>query len=625
MKTGFTISQRGNAVSIDLYPPASRNGAPSLLQWKSDPIGAAVIMGRLYYRQDAIRRLGPAEAGGPPPEAWDDAEIVLHTWRQLGVEGLCQLEGDFSLAIVDVRGRKMVGLRDPMGGYPLFWTRTADGVALGTSLGPLTRFFGHRSINREYLAEYLSMFGMRAEGATDQCIYEGIHRVRAGSFLTADLSSLVAGEKRYWNWMDHVEDPGSDRLEDLAAVYHERLSSAVHQRLQHSCLAHLSGGMDSTSIALLGKGLIEKGKCAGPLHTVSLIYDKLRLQQIERPYIEEVMSESPAWLNHRLVADEILDYDDFPTTPLHDEPYPALYRLPMDRSLLEVGHAAGAATVLTGIGADEIHDVQPYFLGDLLRRGRIMEAWKRAGSWAAASNLSKWSLLKDFAFPALGRPWSWLLRGRELLHDKACTDVPGWFDPGFVGEFGIGRRIGEDFRMAQGAAGQKNRLLSMTCFTLDNRPGDVLRWAVGAPLNMAVSHPFLDRRLLSLGLGIQTRLHPDPLVKKPVLAAAMRGVLPDKIAHRRRKGHSGEIYHLGIARNLKHLERLVTSEAARNSGLFDIRQMQRCLEDSCLEASDARRMHRMDLALCLIKWLSCADGWHATAPEPAERVCLRMQ
>lgn len=619
MKTGYTISQANGTVRIDLRPPAVTEQNPSLLQWSADRQGAAAVMGRLYYRQDAIRRLGPLETH---TVIADDAALVLETYRRLGIDGLCRLEGEFSLMVVDQQQKKLVGLRDPMGGYPLFWTRTAGGFAVGTSLGPLTRLLGRRSINQEYLAEYLSMFAMRAEGLTNQSVYEGIQRVRAGAMLTIDLASGATAESRYWHWLDHVEDPGTGRLEDLAAIYQERLADAVRQRMDRTSLAHLSGGMDSTSVALVGRKLVEEGKCRGPLHTVSLIYDRLRLQQIERPYIEEVMCESPAWVNHRLPADELLDYDDFPTTPLHDEPYPGLYRLPMDRSLLEVGHAAGAGMVMTGIGADEIHDVQPYFLGDLLRRGRVMEAWNRASDWAAASNYSKWSILKDFAFPALGRPWSWLLRGSDFLHDQASTEVPAWFDGGFSRKFGIAERIEEEFRLAHGCARKENALLASTCFTLENRPGDVMRWAVGAPKNVAVSHLFLDNRLLSLGLGIQTRVCPEPVVKKPVLAAAMRGLLPEKIVNRRRKGHSGEIYHLGLLRNQRHLEDLVESKVARECGLFDTRLMRCSLEASCLEASDARRMHRMDLALCLLKWMSHADEWHAEVSTADERLVL---
>ena len=35
--------------------------------------------------------------------------------------------------------------------------------------------------------------------------------------------------------------------------------------------------------------------------------------------------------------------------------------------------------MLAGLGQEEIHDIQPYFLADLLRRGRFFKAWREAG------------------------------------------------------------------------------------------------------------------------------------------------------------------------------------------------------------------------------------------------------
>jgi hypothetical protein len=52
--------------------------------------------------------------------------------------------------------------------------------------------------------------------------------------------------------------------------------------------------------------------------------------------------------------------------------------------------------------------------------------------------------------------------------------------------------------------------LSHTLNALEHMAGDVLRWSVAAPQGIAIAHPFLDRRLICLSLGIQTRLQPAP-------------------------------------------------------------------------------------------------------------------
>lgn len=42
-----------------------------------------------------------------------------------------------------------------------------------------------------------------------------------------------------------------------------------------------------------------------------------------------------------------------------------------------------------------------------------------------------------------------------------------------------------------------------------------------------LSHPFLDTRVLTFGLSLQRKLRQEPGRVKPLLAEAIRGLLPD--------------------------------------------------------------------------------------------------
>ena len=59
-------------------------------------------------------------------------------------------------------------------------------------------------------------------------------------------------------------------------MYLERLSGAVRERLRGQVAAHLSGGMDSTGVSLIARNCLAQGAGRGPLHTLSLVYPKLR-------------------------------------------------------------------------------------------------------------------------------------------------------------------------------------------------------------------------------------------------------------------------------------------------------------------------------------------------------------
>ena len=136
--------------------------------------------------------------------------------------------------------------------------------------------------------------------------------------------------------------------------------------------------MDSTAITMLAANTVAIKPGTPPLHTLSLVYQRLPKLARERPYVEAILARDHGFVAHRLLGDDLLDFDAFADPPPHDEPYSALWRMSMDRMLLKAAVELGADTVLTGCGADELLDGKPYHFADLLRRGRFLAAWKEA-------------------------------------------------------------------------------------------------------------------------------------------------------------------------------------------------------------------------------------------------------
>jgi asparagine synthase (glutamine-hydrolysing) len=125
-------------------------------------------------------------------------------------------------------------------------------------------------------------------------------------------------------------------------------------------------------------------------------------------------------------------------------------------------------------------------------------------------------------------------------HDWA---VAPWITPHFARRYAFQSRAVEH-------AQRTNRLtqstgLSFALSSIESRTGNAVRWSLAAPYNMVTAHPFLDPRVLGFGLGIQMKLQAVPGTLKPVLAEAMRGILPENIRTCHRKGHFNEVYYLG--------------------------------------------------------------------------------
>lgn len=607
MRVGFVVIRRPAEIEVQMSLP-DNNDQSALVTVSREGNSFALLIGSLHYRHDILAALLTL----CPPDSlrecqMNDAALALAAYHHLGIAVLERLEGDFALIIWDAERMRLIALRDPLGGYPLFWTQYESTVAISTSLRMLCAMLPQCVLNEEYLAEFVMMQGPRNEGRGEQCVYAGIHRVLPGTMIIASAGSEEIERCVYWDWSKHIEDPGTDDLREVADQYRELLQKAIQERIRGCTLAHLSGGMDSTSIALLAREIISSGTGSAPLHTVSLVYDRLPHLARERPYIESVLQHETAIVAHQLQADNLLDFDSFTDPPLHDEPYTALPCLAQTQPIATLAAEIGALTIFTGLGSDEVHEFLPFYLADLLRQHHFRKAWQEVTRWSKAGNRSPWSILLPFGLSPILSPWAAGTRWACLLTKKdADWSIPAWVTPDFARRHALRSRMIENAQQIYRQCRQTS--LSVTLNAITERAGDMFRWAVTAPLGIAHAHPFLDPRLLSFGLGMQLRILPEPGKMKPVLAEAMRDILPDVIRCRKRKGGLfDEVRYLGLARNLHTLESMIRQ--APLEGMIDKEILIQQLQEGSLAGVPLRGLEHLTYALSLLKWLSMQQQW----------------
>jgi asparagine synthase (glutamine-hydrolysing) len=605
MTVGFTVfCWHGKA---EFHPcDHGLKGRPALVTQATIPGMCAVLMGRLYYRTDLRIGLDLGGVGLCNPAADNDAALALAVYHQRGLEGLERLEGDFALAIWDAGEQRLVAVRDPMGGYPIFYTVHREGVAAGTHIGPLLDSQTSRTLNQEYLADYLTLGLLTLEESADgRTVYEGVRRVLSGSIVVFQLPSGKIAERRYWDWLQRQVDPGTDDIGQLGEQYLGRLRDAVRTRLRGRSAADVSGGMDSTSVALIARDCLQGRE---PLHALALVYERLPYLARERPYLESALAQ-PGLTPHRINGDELVDFGNFDTAPAHDEPCPWLFRLGFQEALDAGAARAGAATALTGLGSDEMLDMQPSYLADLLRSGRLWTAWSEASRWAAAQNSNVWEQLRrhgfDYLLPASMRMGlgNWLRGGYAPWGRQTEWTIAPWVRFDFARRMDLRARILANCCRIHHACRPVG--VSMALWRIRQNYGDFCRLNLAAPHGMMLTHPFLDPRVLSLGVGIQSRIRPQPGVQKPILAAAMRGILPECILNRANKGHFNEVCYVGLSRNLRRMEALIDEAPVDEFGFLDKGALLDCLQRAALgNATGASSMSSMGRTLSLLLWLT---------------------
>src|SRR5262249_34291330 len=148
------------------------------------------------------------------------------------------------------------------------------------------------------------------------------------------------------------------------------------------------------------------------------------------------LAHAPGLDAHRLPADDLLDFDAFADPPPMAEPYAGLWRLTMDRALMDFAAGCGASSVLTGCGADELLDRNPYHLADLIRRGRLLSAWREAAAWGIDRNCNAWEVLGPFGLVWLRASLPTWLGGYgraagATLREHGEGALPSWVRPEF--------------------------------------------------------------------------------------------------------------------------------------------------------------------------------------------------
>jgi asparagine synthase (glutamine-hydrolysing) len=623
MEVGFTVFSKGEKVELHLFNHQVHD-CPALVTHYHTPDYTVVFMGRLYYRAELLAKLASLRLPGATDSCEANAAaLVLATYCCFGMAGITHLEGDFAVVIWDARAKRLVAARDPLGGYPLFWVEHAGTVAISTCFQPLLALLPQRTLNLDYVAEYLMLPSLTvAQVDSEACAFEGIHRVLAGSIATVDRPAGRMQQRPFWHWSDRVVSPDTEQLEDIAAQFAEIFGCAVRERLHQRPACHLSGGMDSTAVALTARDWLQAGRGTAPLHTLSLVYAHLANLARETPYIDSALQQPWHLVAHRIPADDLLDFDGFTAPPPHDEPWLGLPRLAAERALVEAAAQAGATSILTGIGADQSLEVLPFAIADLLRQGRLGAAWRRASQWAKTSTCSVWTILYPYGITPLLQAWG---HGRfASWHAQNDYTIAPWIRTDFANRYGLRQRASEHIRRTFASCQSIEQSVSLFISTCRN--GDGTRWYLAAPHGMVTTHPFLDPRVVCFALGAQMRLHAAADHPKPLLAEAMRGVLPEMIRTRRRKGDFNEPYFLGLARNLPALEGLIQQAPIDALGLFDKQILLQCLHRAALGITTGMpALSRLQLTLVLLAWLQGQNVWLHGATPAAEIIRVPPQ
>jgi len=465
------------------------------------------------YNAPALR--AECTAAGYPFRSRGDIETIVPLYERFGADAVTRLEGMFGLAVWDDRRRVLILARDRAGEKPLFWTSIGGELRFASEIQALLAFPDQpRRLNPAAAALYAALGYV----PSPHTMFQDIHKLPPGHLLVADQGGVAL--RAYWDPAAAASRPS--RLHS-AAELRDVLLRAVDRELMSDVPVGVftSGGLDSSFLAAAAARVMPGER----IHTYSVKF--LEPGYDESPFAEAVTHHIRT-AHHVVVADDAsLERAFEVVTGSLAEPVgdPAI----LPTFLLAEAARAHVKVVLSGEGADELFGGYPTYLGHkasllylrlpgpvrrLLRR--MVERWP-----SSTGKVTLEFLLKEFVaaaeLPALERHLTWF---------GALGPAPGTVPELACKLTGFPK------------ADPLNRILWLDFLTYlpDNLLVKVDRGTMLASIEARA--PYLDREVMELVLPAPSALKVRGFATKAILKEAARGLVPETVIERRKRGLS---------------------------------------------------------------------------------------
>jgi len=178
-----------------------------------------------------------------------DVELLLAAYVRWGEACVERLLGDFAFAIWDGGRRRLFAARDHIGARPLYYWQGGGSLVFASEIGGVLACPGvPAELDEIEVARLLLSPGYYADA--EYTFYRQVRKLPFGHGLSFDSHGL----RRWRHWRpEEIEERQGSTLEDCAGQLRDLVAEAVRVRLRslRPIGAHLSGGMDSSSVAVL--------------------------------------------------------------------------------------------------------------------------------------------------------------------------------------------------------------------------------------------------------------------------------------------------------------------------------------------------------------------------------------
>lgn len=473
-----------------------------------------VFNGEIYNYRELAAELA---TGGTRFATGSDTEVLLAALARWGEDVLSRLRGMFAFALFDGSKDKLLLVRDRFGVKPLYYAMRGDGIAFASTQTPLAQEFDLRP-NLDYCASGLRSWVF--EDGSERAPYDGIQSLGAGTIMEVDFAGgrPEVFLRRYYDLEANVRELKPQLAEQGRESYPDRVRGALEDAFALRLKADvpmgvvLSGGVDSSALICLCAqygarvtgfhfGSPYDGLSDGPVVADIARQTGLEVEYVSRPQGADAMERA---LRRTIVA--------------QDAPFRSI-SVVAQNLVYQRARRRGVLVLLGGQGGDEAfmgyHKYQLFRLRRLWRQGRRGKALAAGGGLGAAMVAE--TLGAGLVAGIRDRYSGWL--ARQSGRSGSVLRLPA------VDRMDLGYNSQADLRERQASDILRFSLPTLLRYEDRNSMGNSVESRL----------PFMDDRLMELGLALPLDAKVGRGFGKLALRRALQGLVPDSVLWARGK------------------------------------------------------------------------------------------
>lgn len=510
-----------------------------------------VFNGEIYNFQELRQQL---KGRGHVFSTHGDTETIVHLYEEYGNHCVDHLRGMFAFALWDERHKRLLVARDRLGIKPLYYAEIGGRILFASELKSILQL---PEVGRSFNWSAVSHLFSFLSTPPTEAIVDGVHKLEPGHLLTASPGGTPVIE-RYWE-LSFEPDYGKEEdyfVEHVRGLLEE--SVRLHMVSDVPLGAFLSGGIDSSSIVATAARLTD-----APLKTFSIGFSEPDYNELE--YARVVAKRFRTEHHELTLGPDSLDRLEDLAWHL-DEPFGDSSAIPT--FMVSKLAAQSVKVVLSGDGGDELFAGYDKYLVEKRERG-----------------YTPLPALIRTVLGTIGRTMPDGMRGRNLLRHMSLAGAERYLDACTLFRRDDMKKLfrPDVFKLlapyepwrakaAYMESGERHWLSNLQGLDVNNYlPLDILtkvdRMSMAHSIETRV--PLLDHKLVEFAATIPPEMNLRGGTSKYVLKRAMKGILPERIINRPKKGFAVPLGYWFRGKLGSYVRDLLLGESARRRGFFN--------------------------------------------------------